>query len=90
MKFGLKHYFAPTPKRLRVLGDSLVLAGTAAGSMCSLQGDTRMGTTILVAGVLGKFLSNFFADEDPQAKALTRFVSEKRSKPKKQQDSNNV
>lgn len=90
MKFGLKHYFAPTPKRLRVLGDSLVVAGTAVGSMCSLQGDTRLGTAILVLGVIGKFLSNFFAQEDPQSQTLARFVSEKRSRTKKQQDSNNV
>ena len=35
-KFGWKHYFAPTPKRLRVLGDSLAAAGTFGATIVIL------------------------------------------------------
>lgn len=30
MKFGWRHYFSPTPKRIRVLGDSLAATGGLA------------------------------------------------------------
>jgi hypothetical protein len=38
MKFGWKHYFAPTPKRVRVLGDSLAAAGTFGAGIVILNG----------------------------------------------------
>jgi hypothetical protein len=63
MKFGIKHYFAPTPKRLRVLGDSLVAAGTLGSSMAIMNGHETMGVVVIVLSVAGKFLSNFFTDE---------------------------
>ena len=65
-KFGWKHYFAPTPKRLRVLGDSLAAAGTFGATIVILNGHPIAGTIIMIVGVLGKFISNFFTDE-PQA-----------------------
>lgn len=63
MKFGWKRYFAPTPKRIRVFGDSLAAAGTLGASVAVLNGHPIAGTVVLVAAVLGKFLSNFFSDE---------------------------
>ena len=63
MKFGLKEYFLPTPKKLRVLGDTLVALGTAAGSWTILDGNPQAGTIIVVLSVVGKFLSNFFAED---------------------------
>ena len=62
MKFGLKHYFSPTPKRLRVLGDSLAAAGTFGAGIVILNGHPVMGTIIMVIAVMGKFISNFFTD----------------------------
>jgi hypothetical protein len=62
MKFGLKHYFSPTPKRLRVLGDSLAAAGTFGAGIVILNGHPVMGTIIMVIAVIGKFISNFFTD----------------------------
>jgi hypothetical protein len=59
-KFGWKYYFAPTPKRLRILGDSLAAAGTFAASILILNGSPKNGTIILIAAVVGKFISNFF------------------------------
>lgn len=63
MKFGFKQYFNPTPKKLRVLGDTLVAIGTAAGSWTIVDGNPQAGTIIVVLSVVGKFLSNFFAED---------------------------
>ena len=64
MKFGLKSYFKPTPKRLRVFGDSLAAAGTFGASVVILNGHPMAGTIIMVVAVMGKFISNFFSDEE--------------------------
>jgi len=64
MKFGWKRYFEPTPKRMRVFGDSLAAAGTFGASIVILNGHPIVGTIIMVIGVVGKFISNFFSDED--------------------------
>jgi len=63
MKFGLKSYFEPTPKRLRVLGDSLAAAGTFGASVAILNGHPMAGTIIMIVSVVGKFISNFFTEE---------------------------
>lgn len=63
MKFSFKSYFAPTPKRMRVLGDSLAAAGTFGASIVILNGHPVAGTVIMVVAVIGKFISNFFAEE---------------------------
>lgn len=62
MLFGWKHYFEPTPKRMRVLGDSLAAAGTFGASIAILNGHPIAGTTIMIIAVVGKFISNFFTD----------------------------
>lgn len=63
ISFGWKEYFKPTPKRLRVFGDSLAAAGTLGASIAVLNGHPIAGTTIMVVAVIGKFISNFFTDE---------------------------
>ncbi len=63
MEFGWKHYFKPTPKRLRVFGDSLAAAGTFGASIVILNGHPLAGTIIMIVAVFGKFISNFFAEE---------------------------
>lgn len=64
MKFGFNQYFEPTPKKLRMLGDALIAAGTFGGSLTILQGNPQAGTVIVIVSVLGKFLSNFFSNGD--------------------------
>lgn len=66
MEFGWKHYFSPTPKRLRVFGDSLAAAGTLGASIAVLNGHPIAGTVIMVVAVVGKFISNFFTEEEPK------------------------
>lgn len=63
MKFSWKSYFEPTPKRMRVFGDSLAAAGTFGASVVILNGHPVAGTVIMVVAVIGKFISNFFKDE---------------------------
>ena len=63
MKIGFKHYFEPTPKRIRVFGDSLAAAGTFGASVVILNGHPFAGTIIMVVAVIGKFISNFFSED---------------------------
>lgn len=63
MKFGWSYYFKPTPKRLRVFGDSLAAAGTFGAGIVVLNGHPVMGTIIMGIAVIGKFISNFFSDD---------------------------
>jgi len=63
LSFGLNQYFKPTPKRIRMFGDSLAAAGTFGASIVILSGEPKAGTIIMVVAVLGKFISNFFSDE---------------------------
>ena len=66
MRFGWKHYFSPTPKRMRVLGDSLAASGTFGAGIIVLNGHPILGTIVMAIAIFGKFISNFFTDE-PQA-----------------------
>ena len=62
MKLSWKSYFAPTPKRFRILGDSLAAAGTFGASIVILNGHPLAGTIVMVVAIVGKFISNFFTD----------------------------
>ncbi len=61
-EFGYKHYFKPTPKRIRIIGDSVVAAATFAASISVLNGHAIAGTIIMIIGAAGKFVSNFFSE----------------------------
>jgi hypothetical protein len=63
LSFGWSHYFKPTPKRMRVLGDSLAAAGTFGAGIIILNGHPILGTIVMCLAVVGKFISNFFTDE---------------------------
>ena len=60
-KMKLKNYFAPTPKRFRVIGDSIAAASLF---IAGLNIDhPKLMLIIGVAGAVGKFITNFFAEE---------------------------
>ena len=62
-KFTLKSYWAPTPKKARKIGDAL-LGVFSVTSMSSMIMDHKgLSIASLVIGVVGKVLSNFFAEE---------------------------
>ena len=70
----MNKYWAPTPKKWRKIGDSLLAAATvmAVGGIWQFDalkevftsGQLRaMIVTSIVFGVAGKFLTNFFKDD---------------------------
>ena len=62
-KFTVKSYWAPTPKKARKIGDAL-LGVFSVTSMSSMIMDHKgLSVASLVIGVVGKVLSNFFAEE---------------------------
>lgn len=62
MKFGWKEYWKPTPLKIRKLADALVAATTFSGSMINLEGDSKIGTVIIIIGFVSKTVSNFFTE----------------------------
>ena len=64
LKFGWSQYFQPTPKKIRTIADAVVAAATFGGSMIVLNGDGRVGTAIFIIGVVAKFTSNLFAEDE--------------------------
>ena len=62
LKFGWKEYWKPTPLKIRKLADALVAATTFSGSMINLEGDSHIGTAIIIVGFLSKTVSNFFTE----------------------------
>ena len=61
-RLKLKPYFAPTPKRIRIFGDSL-----AAGSIfiAGLNIDNpKLMISCAVVGAIGKFVSNFIGTDE--------------------------
>lgn len=65
-KLSFKDYFKPTPKRFRVLGDSLASASVFVSSYAILNDMKMVAVAVLVSGWAGKFITNFFADETQQ------------------------
>jgi hypothetical protein len=66
-KFNFKHYFLPTPKRLRILGDSLASASVFAGTFAIINDMERLAVFVIISGWAGKFLTNFFSNEPQQS-----------------------
>ena len=62
LKFGLKEYSKPTPKKLRRLGDGLLLASTILTNEMMVE-KPAVASVALLAGVIGKFLTNFFSEQ---------------------------
>jgi hypothetical protein len=61
LKFGLGQYSKPTPKKLRRLGDGLLLASTLMTNEMMVE-KPAMASIALITGVIGKFLTNFFSE----------------------------
>lgn len=70
MTCGRKHYYQPTPVKLRKLGDALLavfgFGGVFIASLTAIVSPTSLLVTIpallfACAGIVGKFLTNFYA-----------------------------
>ena len=60
-----KNYSSPTPKKWKQLGDAL-LAVSLMGIPADIAGYKWVGIALFAVGVTGKFLTNFFVEEDVQ------------------------
>lgn len=61
--FSMKSYWAPTPKKIRKIGDTL-LGVFSITSMSSMIYDVKgLALASLIMGVVGKILTNFFCEE---------------------------
>lgn len=58
-------YWQPTPKKWRKIGDSLLAISLFATPYPIVANDKALAITCLVIGVIGKFLTNFFSDDEP-------------------------
>ena len=58
-----KNYYHPTPKKWRKLGDAL-LGVALMGIPAELAGYKWVGITLFAFGVIGKFLTNFFGEDE--------------------------
>jgi hypothetical protein len=61
LRFGIGQYAKPTPKKLRRLGDGLLLASTIMTNETMID-KPAIASIALIAGVIGKFLTNFFSE----------------------------
>ena len=57
-----KPYFAPTPNRVRVIGDSFAAASIFVAGLN--VDDSRIMIWCAIVGGIGKFISNFIGIED--------------------------
>lgn len=63
MKFGIKHYWSPTPKAVRKFADSMSAAALAVSSYAFMADYKVVAYIVLACAFVGKFFSNLFAEE---------------------------
>jgi len=63
MKFGIKHYWSPTPKSVRKFADSLSAGALAVSSYAFMTDYKVVAYIVLASAFVGKFVSNLFTDE---------------------------
>lgn len=66
-KFNWKSYWSPTPKLFRKIGDSILASLTIVSASAIIADDKKIAIIALIAGVLAKFMSNFFTDDEQQS-----------------------
>lgn len=62
IKKAIKNYSKPTPIFWRKIGDALLAISLTAVPL-ELSGYRWLSISLLISGIIGKFLTNFFADE---------------------------
>ena len=62
LKFGLMQYAKPTPKKMRRIGDALLIVSTLFTN--EVMGEKpAVASVAMITGVVGKFLTNFFSEQ---------------------------
>jgi hypothetical protein len=60
-----ERYLAPTPKKMRKLGDALLAVSTTIATYAIAEDMMKsIQISALLLGVVGKFLSNFFTEDE--------------------------
>lgn len=63
----LKNYYKPVPRRMRKLGDALLAVSTTVTTYAIADDWSKwIQISALMLGVVGKFLTNFFSEEEVQ------------------------
>lgn len=60
----MKNYWAPTPKKIRKLGDALLAVSLYAQSQQYFTGQSTWLTAIAIVGLVGKFITNFCTEDE--------------------------
>jgi hypothetical protein len=60
----LRNYYKPTPVKWRKLGDALLAVSVTITGFAMYENVQWVALTALITGVIGKFLTNFFKDDD--------------------------
>lgn len=63
----MKNYWKPTPKRWRKLGDAMLAVSAYAQAQQMFTGQDKLLTALAIVGLIGKFLSNFFTEDETTA-----------------------
>jgi hypothetical protein len=66
MKQLMNNYWAPTPMKMRKLGDALLGASTTITGFAIANDNHYIAYTALICGVLGKVITNLFTDQPEQ------------------------
>lgn len=59
-----KNYYSPTPKKWRKLGDALLGVSTTITGFAIYEEIKWLAMTALITGVIGKFLTNLFSEDE--------------------------
>ena len=72
IKFKVKSYYQPTPKKMRKIGDALLGASQFMTGYSIVMDEKYLAFTCIAIGTIGKFMTNFFVEEEkPQDKGFT-------------------
>jgi hypothetical protein len=70
VKFGRSRYKKPTPKKMRKLGDALLAVSTTISLYAITEEMKALALGAVILGAVGKFLTNFFAEEEVEEKRV--------------------
>lgn len=66
IKFKVKSYYQPTPKKMRKIGDALLGASQFMTGYSIVMEEKWLAFTCIAIGTIGKFMTNFFVEEEEQ------------------------
>ena len=65
MQFKLSGYYEPTPEKIRKIGDVMQYGSQIVAGTQIVNGDPKLGLIVMIIGAVGKILSNFFVESEP-------------------------